>query len=132
MFSNQPRIGALTFVFIAIAVNLSLWQNLAYANDGPADETEPGSTLVLRSIIKNSTWCPEKKMLVATASRPEKITIDPSRGTVYVNDVLVSSKYFRVQKKKISVCIPRTSKPDVLIFISDSSGLPIEYSNQNE
>ena len=95
-------------------------------------EVEPGSALVLRSVLRASSWCPEKRMIVVTASGSRKVTLNASREgnfTAYVDDQFVPEKNIRVTRKEVSICVPRYGEPTVLMFGSDSEDLPVEYSN---
>ena len=120
-------------IAIAALAAVSLQVNAAEPLvDGPRDEPEPGSSLVFKQAIKSSAWCPERRMLVLDIARPSAVTLEPVKHgvfAIYVDNVFLNQRLFEVTKRRISVCLPRTGAPVVLIYGADSQGLPVEFSS---
>lgn len=129
LFVHKNILAALFIFSVAMSVHV---EAIGAMNASNETEAEPGSALVLRSALRASSWCPEKRMTVVTASGSRKVTLNASRKghfTAYVNDQFVPENNIRVTKKEVSICVPRHGEPAVLMFGSDSKGLPVEYSN---
>ncbi|MDY7575959.1 hypothetical protein [Actimicrobium sp. CCI2.3] len=123
-------------IAIAAITALAAVSLQAYADEplvgGPKDEPEPGSSIVFKQAIQPSAWCPEQRMLVLDIDHPDDVTLEPIRHgvfAIYVDNIFLNQRLFRVTKRRISVCLPRMGAPVILIYGADSQGLPVEFSS---
>lgn len=95
-------------------------------------EQENASPIQFTKTIKPSTWCPEKRMMVATVSGPKKASLrtsDLKQFTVYVGDSIVDDSLFRIARRSISVCIPASISPKILAYGPDAKGRGTAFSS---
>lgn len=95
-------------------------------------EQENTSPIHFTKTIAPATWCPGKRMMVATISGPRGATLrekDAEKFTAYVGDAIVEGPLFRVTSQSIRVCIAADSPPKVLAYGPDSKGRGVEFSS---
>lgn len=95
-------------------------------------EQEDTSPIHFTKVIVPATWCPGKRMMVATIAGPRGASLrvkDAKKFTVYVGDAIVEGPLFRITAQSIRVCIAANSAPKVLAYGPDSKGRGVEFSS---
>ena len=109
--------------------------------DGPglgrlegSSDSERYSPLRFRFAVVQADWCPGRRAMQTSAIEAGDGTwalLPPDQFTVYVNDDLLPENLYRIEKSRVTVCLPPSGRPKVLIFGPDSNGLPAQFNSED-
>lgn len=123
---------------IAVAVGICSGCAVAQGPSAVAHRPESTSERELHSPLRfafvhgDVPWCPSRQALTSRIMGPADATWAQVPGvqfTVYVGDVLLAIDLYRVSKQGVTVCLPATGNPRVLIIGPDSKGRPAEFNS---